>query len=268
MRAFRLAYDGTGYRGFQRQPHGETIEDALFEALRSLSVEFEDGAPAGYAAAGRTDAGVSARAQTVAFEAPDWLQPRALNAELPADVRAWASANVDANFHATHDATERTYRYYLFAPEVNDALARATCERLSGRHDFHNFTSDETGTVRDLSVSVEREGEFLVVDCRAGGFARQLVRRLISAVAAVATGRRNPGFLDRALAAEPLEGPDGIAPAAPEPLVLVGVRYPSVGFEVDAEAAESARAVFAERRRRRLAGARVASALSTAEGDR
>jgi tRNA pseudouridine38-40 synthase len=268
MRAFRLAYDGTGYRGFQRQPHAETIEDALFEALRSLGVEFEDGAPAGYAAAGRTDAGVSARAQTVAFEAPEWLQPRAFDAELPADVRAWASADVDADFHATHDATERTYRYYLFASEADDALARAACERLSGRHDFYNFTPDETGTVRDLSVSVEREGEFLVVDCRAGGFARQLVRRLVSAVGSVAGGRRDPGFLGRALAAEPLEGPDGIAPAAPEPLVLVGVRYPSVEFGVDAEAAESTRTVFAERRRRRLAGARVAGALSTAGDDR
>ncbi|PSP93510.1 tRNA pseudouridine(38-40) synthase TruA [Halobacteriales archaeon QS_1_68_44] len=268
MRAFRLAYDGTGYRGFQRQPHGETVEDALFEALQALGVELKDGAPAGYTAAGRTDAGVSARGQTVAFEAPEWLRPRALNAELPADVRAWASADVDADFHATHDATERTYRYFLFAPEDDDDAAADACRRLSGRHDFHNFTPDETGTVRDMSVSVEREGEFLVVDCRAGGFARQLVRQLASAVAAVATGRRDPGFPDRALAAEPLEGPDGIAPAPPEPLVLVGVRYPSVGFEVDAEAADSAREVFAERRRRRLAGARVAGALSTAEGDR
>ena len=155
MRVFRLAYDGTGYRGFQRQPHGDTVEDALFEALRSLGVEFENGAPTGYAAAGRTDAGVSARAQTVAFEAPEWLRPRALNAELPADVRAWASADVDADFHATHDAAERTYRYFLFAPEADDALAWAACERLSGHHDFHNFTPDETGTVRDLSASVE-----------------------------------------------------------------------------------------------------------------
>ena len=101
MRAFRLAYDGTGYRGFQRQPHGETIEDAVFEALAELGVEFEDGAPVGYAAAGRTDAGVSARAQTVAFEAPTWLTPRAFNGDLPADVRAWAAAEVPPAFHAT-----------------------------------------------------------------------------------------------------------------------------------------------------------------------
>ena len=83
MRAYRLAYDGAGYRGFQRQPHGETVEDALFGALRDLDVAFVDGSPVGYTAAGRTDAGVSARAQTVAFEAPEWLRPRAFDAELP-----------------------------------------------------------------------------------------------------------------------------------------------------------------------------------------
>ena len=262
MRAFRLAYDGTGYRGFQRQPHGETVEDALFAALGTLSVA--DGPPPGYAAAGRTDAGVSARAQTVAFEAPDWLRPRALNAELPADVRAWAAAAVAADFHATHDAVSRRYRYFLFAPEADDGRAAEACRRLSGRHDFHNLTPDETGTVRDLTATVERDGPFLVVDCRAGGFARQLVRRLVSVVGAVARGRREPAFLDRVLAAEPLAGPDGVAPAAPEPLVLVGVRYPSIEFDVDPEAAESAREVFNGRRRRRHAGARVAGTLSTA----
>ena len=266
MRAFRLAYDGTGYRGFQRQPHSETVEDALLAALGALGVA--DGPPPGYAAAGRTDAGVSARAQTVAFEAPEWLQPRALNAELPADVRAWAAAAVDDEFHATHDAAERAYRYFLFAPEADDGRAAEACRRLSGRHDFHNLTPDETGTVRELTATVERDGPFLVVDCRAGGFARQLVRRLVSVVGAVARGRRDPGFVGRVQAAEPLDGPDGVAPAAPEPLVLTGVRYPSVAFDVDPEAAESARKVFGERRRRRHAGARVAGTLSTAGEDR
>jgi tRNA pseudouridine38-40 synthase len=268
MRAFRLAYDGTGYRGFQRQPHGETVENAVFEALGALGVDFEDGAPAGYAAAGRTDAGVSARAQTVATEAPPWLTPRAFNGELPADVRAWAAADVPADFHATHDATSRHYRYFLHAPGADDGRAADACRRLSGRHDFHNLTPEAAGTVRDLTASVEREGSFLVVDCRAGGFVRQLVRRLVSAVGAVARGRRGVDFLDQVLAAEPLAGPGGVAPAPPEPLVLLDVDYPGVEFAVDEVAAASAHEVFAERRRARLAGARVAAALGPDTTDR
>ena len=206
MRAFRLAYDGTEYRGFQRQPHGETVEDALFDALLDLEVEFEDGSPVGYAAAGRTDAGVSARAQTVAFGAPAWLSPRALNGELPASVRAWAAADVPEPFHATHDAAARAYRYFLYAPEADDGLAEKAATELSGEHDFHNFTPDDEGTERALSVSVRRDGAFLVVDCRAGGFARRLVRRLVSVLDAVAAGKRPPEFIDRALAPAPLSG--------------------------------------------------------------
>ncbi|MFQ3319750.1 MAG: tRNA pseudouridine38-40 synthase [Natronomonas sp.] len=262
MRAFQLAYDGTGYRGFQRQPHGETVEDTLFDALAALDVELVDGVPPGYAAAGRTDAGVSARAQTVAFEAPAWLTPRAFNGELPADIRAWAYDDAD-EFHATYDATERAYRYFRYGPgsELDADRAAAACEQLSGAHDFHNFTPDETGTERDLSASVERDEAFLVFEFRAGGFARQLVRRLVSAIVAVASDERDLSFLDRALADAPLTGGDGIAPAAPEPLVLLDVRYPGLDFTVDETAAASARAVFDRRRRERLAGARVAGTL-------
>ncbi|MFC6766564.1 tRNA pseudouridine(38-40) synthase TruA, partial [Natrinema soli] len=57
LRAFRVAYDGTGYHGFQRQPDVSTVEDAIFDALRALEVLDPDAdKPAGYAAAGRTDA--------------------------------------------------------------------------------------------------------------------------------------------------------------------------------------------------------------------
>lgn len=263
MQVFRLAYDGTGYRGFQRQPHGETVEDALFEALSALDVGpagWEE-PPRGYAAAGRTDAGVSARAQTVAFEAPAWLRPRALNGELPADVRAWARADAPASFHATRDAAERTYRYFLYAPGADDDRARAACERLSGRHDFHNFTPDDERTERTVAVSLRREGPFLVVDCSADGFARQLVRRLVAAIGAVGRGERDLSFLGRTLGAAPLEGPDGIGPAPPEPLVLFDVRYPGLEFEIDEVAARSAREAFERRRRERLASARVAGAM-------
>ncbi len=263
MRAYRLAYDGGSYRGFQRQPHGETVEDALLEALRRLGVLDEQGAiPTSYAAAGRTDAGVSALAQTVAFEAPDWLTPRALNGELPEDVRAWASAEVPDGFHATHDARSRTYTYILHAPVADGRLAREVCARLSGEHDFHNLTSDDDGTVRHLRASATREGPFLTCHFRAGGFPRGFVRRAVRLVEAVATGDRSMGFVDRVLSAEPLDGPDGVTAAAPEPLVLLSVTYPEVGFVVDERAAASARQVFGSRRAAASARSRTMGLLS------
>ena len=116
MHAYRIAYDGRPYHGFQRQPDVPTVEDAMLGALRDLDVLAGDAdTPPGYAAAGRTDAGVSALAQTVAFEAPDWLSPAAFNSELPESIRAWASADVDAEFRdqctdAFRPTTRRAYR--------------------------------------------------------------------------------------------------------------------------------------------------------------
>jgi tRNA pseudouridine38-40 synthase len=268
MRAYRLAYDGRPFHGFQRQPDVLTVEDATFDALRDLDALAEGAAkPEGYAAAGRTDAGVSARAQTVAFEAPEWLSPRAFNSELPASVRAWASADVDSGFHATHDARSREYVYFLYAPAdtradrtLDDDRAREALDRLSGEHDFHNLTPDETGTVRDLEASVERDGAFLVVRLQAGGFARQLVRRVVGLVREVAGGEADVAKVDRVLGSEPVEGPEGVAPAAAQPLVLWDVAY-DADFVVDANPPARAPAVWRQRHVERAVGARVAGAV-------
>jgi len=283
MRAYRVAYDGRPYHGFQRQPDVDTVEGRLRSALVRLGVcERGDGLPERYAAAGRTDAGVSARAQTVAFDAPEWLSPAAFNGELPDDVRVWASADVPDGFHATHDATERTYTYYLYAPTGGDARPDSPGHRavdderwtdavdaLAGHHDFHNLTSDETGTERTVDIDWARDGQFLVVRFAAGGFCRQLVRRLVSLAAAVADGSAPLSKVDRVLSSEPVTGPDGVPPAPPEPLVLTDVRYPGVTFSRNEEAAADARTVFANRRANARTTARVAGHITEGlSGDR
>ncbi|WP_339102212.1 tRNA pseudouridine(38-40) synthase TruA [Haloterrigena salinisoli] len=288
-RAFRIAYDGTGYHGFQRQPDVPTVEDAIFDALRELGVLAADAdRPDGYAAAGRTDAGVSALAQTIALEAPDWLTPRALNAELPADIRAWAAADTSPEFHATHHARRREYTYHLYAPladssrrerseamterasargsleqnAVDDDRVRAACDALSGSHDFHNLTPDDRNTERSPTLEATRDGDFLVVTVTAGGFARELVRRLVSLARAVGIGDAPLEKVDRALDADPLPGHEGVAPAPPEPLVLTAVDYPNLAFEIDEVAAASAHEIFRERRIERRTGARVAGQIT------
>jgi tRNA pseudouridine38-40 synthase len=263
VRAFRLAYDGRPFYGFQRQPRVPTVEGALLDALADLGVtDGPTAVPERYAAAGRTDAGVSARAQTVAFEAPDWLVPAALSGALPATVRAWASADVAPDFHATHDATRRAYVYHLHAPAAatDDAAVEAAADRLSGHHDFHNLTTDETGTARDLALSVARDGEFLSVSVAADGFPRGLVRRVASVLAAAGQGDGDARWLDRLLSADPVDGPDGVGPAPPDPLVLADVAYPDVRFAVDEAAAASARETLGARR---VAARRADRALGT-----
>jgi tRNA pseudouridine38-40 synthase len=261
MRAYRIAYDGQPYHGFQRQPDVATVEDAFIDALTALGVT--DGeVPPGYAAAGRTDAGVSAKAQTVAFQAPEWLTPRAFNSELPETIQVWAYADVPEDFHATHHATEREYSYFLYASEKREDLARQALDRLAGDHDFHNLTPDDTGTERDLTTSLDREGPFFVIRFRAGGFPRQFVRRAVKLVADIAGGDRDLAVLDRVLSPEALSGPDGIAPAAPAPLVMTDVSYTDIEFMLDMEAVERTQRQFEEIHRQRAAEACVAATLS------
>jgi len=261
MRAFRIAYDGRPFHGFQRQPDVSTVADTLLSALRELDVPFDGDTPPGYAAAGRTDAGVSALAQTVAFEAPEWLSPAAFNSALPADVRAWAHADAPDGFHATHDATERGYTYHLYAPGVDRSRARDGARLLAGEHDFHNLTPDETGTVRELTIEVERDGPFLVCRFRAGGFARQLVRRLVTLLASFARGEADRDRIERVLSPEPLPGPDGVGPAPPEPLVLTDVDYPELSFQPDENGTASAREIFGQRHRELRSRAEVARSI-------
>ena len=267
MRAFRIAYDGRPFHGFQRQPSVPTVEDAIFDALDELGVFDRDAAhrPDGYAAAGRTDAGVSALAQTVAFEAPDWLSPRALDAHLPETVRAWAVADASEGFHATHDAARRAYVYHLHAPAADPERARTAAARLSGSHDFHNLTPDETGTRRDLDCRVEA-GRTLRIHVAADGFPRQLVRRLVAVVRAFAVGECDGDRIDRLLSPTTVDGPEGVAPARPEPLLLTRVDYPELSFTPEQTALADARELFRQRRRRGLASAGVAdSALDDLE---
>lgn len=305
VRAFRIAYDGRPYAGFQRQPNAHTVEDAILDGLDWLGLVPDDAdLPPGYAAAGRTDAGVSALRQTVAFDCPDWCSASALTGSFPPGVKAWAAADVDDDFHATHDATRRTYTYHLYAPKarsrsddpdedgrpgvgfgasapldadpsgdvryaypaVDDAAVREAAELLSGEHDFHNFTPDDRNTVRDLTLDVERDGPVLVFTVSAGGFVREQVRRLVSCVQDVGAGERSLGDAERLLGPDPVDGGDGVGPAPPEPLVLTDVAYPGVTFEVDTDAVASARAVFAERRIESELATRVATQIERAVG--
>ncbi|MFB6121525.1 MAG: tRNA pseudouridine(38-40) synthase TruA [Halobacteriaceae archaeon] len=258
MTAFRLAYDGRPYNGFQRQPDVPTVEDRLFAACRALDVCADE--PRNYTAAGRTDRGVSALAQTVAFDCPDWLSPSALNSHLPSSIRAWARADPPAGFHATHHARRRTYEYHLYAPAADPDRARAALDRLAGGHDFHNLTPDETGTVRSLTTDCRADGDFLVVTVSAGGFARELVRRVVSLVGAVAAGESEVTRVDRVLGETPISGPEGVAAAPPEPLVLTDVTY-DVDFAVDEDALADAHELFERRFAAAATGARVAATI-------
>ena len=193
-----LEYEGTGFRGWARQPGERTVEGVLEQALRDTFSSTR-----GLAVAGRTDAGVHALANVVSVEVDGGPPPErtadALNAALPEDVAVVAAEAAPEDFHARFSARSRSYRYRLLVrrrrsplaarralwwprPLNEEALATAA-EALAGEHDFRAFTPTETQhTVFRRVVRAaawEREGDRLDFTITADSFLRHMVRTLV-----------------------------------------------------------------------------------------
>ncbi|HUP20616.1 MAG TPA: tRNA pseudouridine(38-40) synthase TruA [Gemmatimonadota bacterium] len=239
-----LEYDGTAYRGWQRQPDAPSVQAACEAALsRVLGVE------TGIVAAGRTDRGVHARGQVVHFEHAGRLSARELrrawNAGLPADVWVRRLEQAEPAFHARFDATARTYRYFVahgpraLSPFVRryawplrrppdwDRVREAT-ERIVGRHDFRRFAKgDPAGGGHTLcevrSARWARSSHGRALEITADRFLRHMVRALVGTVVAVGRGRIPLEAVEGALQPGGDRARAGYAP--PEGLFLWHVDY-------------------------------------------
>ncbi len=193
-----LEYDGTGFRGWSRQPGERTVEGVVREALDAVVPSWS-----GLAVAGRTDAGVHATGQVASLDAEGGPAverlAEALNTALPGDVAFLAAREAPDGFHARFSATGRSYRYVVHArPERAPLRARralwwprrvdldaleACAAALGGEHDFSAFTPSETRHVvfrRDVrSAGWECRGDELHFTVTADSFLRHMVRTLV-----------------------------------------------------------------------------------------
>jgi tRNA pseudouridine38-40 synthase len=193
-----LEYDGTGFRGWARQPGERTVEGALREALDAVAPGWS-----GLAVAGRTDAGVHATGQVASLDVdggpPVERLAEALNTALPDDVAVVAAEEAPEGFHARFSATARSYRYVVLArreraplrarralwwPRPVDLESLQECAAaLVGEHDFTAFTPTETqheAFRREIRAAawhpVADELHFTVT---ADSFLRHMVRTLV-----------------------------------------------------------------------------------------
>ncbi len=239
-----LAYDGTDFHGWQRQPGLRTIQQVLEDALEQLTC-----APTSTTASSRTDSGVHALAQSVHFLTVSRHSPetmvRALNALLPLDVRVVDCRERPQAFHATLDARSKRYRYsidnglvaspfqrryswYVRRP-LDAAVMTAASAALLGRHDFHSFETDwpnRTSSVRTiLDLRVERAGPSVTIEVEADGFLYNMVRSIAGTLVWVGYGKRPPEWVAQVLKAENRIEAGPTAP--PQGLFLIAVRYAS-----------------------------------------
>jgi tRNA pseudouridine38-40 synthase len=193
-----LEYDGTGFRGWARQPGLRTVEGALREALASVFPHSD-----ALAVAGRTDAGVHATGQvaSVAVEGgpPVERAAEAINAALPEDVAVRSAEEAPPGFHARFSARSRTYRYRVATGRTRPALDarrllwwprpvddRALADAaglLEGEHDFRAFTPVDTEHEvfrrNVLGARWARDDERLELTITADSFLRHMVRTLV-----------------------------------------------------------------------------------------
>ena len=241
-----IAYDGTQFEGYQRQARARTVQGVVETALRSLGWTGST-----ILSAGRTDTGVHASGQVIAFDL-DWAHsPQemclALNANLPPDVSAKAAGTVDAQFHPRYAAIGRRYRYRIYCQELRDPLQdryawrvwppvdetrlQAAVKPLPGTYDFAAFGTpprprgSTIRTVTSAGWSRDPDGG-LIFEINANAFLYHMVRRLVFLQVQVGQGRASVEDLIQGLECQKPQMP-GLAPASG--LVLAEVIYPPSG---------------------------------------
>lgn len=243
-----LAYDGTDFHGWQRQPDAPTIQACVEGALHKLT-----GAPTPVCGSGRTDAGVHAVHQVANFATASTIPctnlVKALNNLLPPTIRVKRAEDVPPSFHARFDVRCKTYRYRILTTEVCSPLLcrfvyhyphALNFERMAqaaklweGEHDFTSFTAadnqddgENVSNVRTVLCSRLRwlpRSSMLAYEVTARGFLRYMVRNFVGTLIEVGRSRFEPEDIANILAAcdRAQAGPT----APPQGLCLMKVEY-------------------------------------------
>jgi tRNA pseudouridine38-40 synthase len=207
MRYFcRVAYDGTNFCGWQRQPNGISVQQVLEEAATKIlrtSCKFTG--------AGRTDAGVHAKAMGVHFDHDGPIDTGkftvSMNAVLPCDVAVYNVTCTKPSFHARFSALQRSYRYYLCLQKspllekkawrlryrIDWGKLMVELPDLLGKHDFSAFCASGSGSATAIctvtAAAIEKEGDCMVFYIKANRFVYNMVRSITGTLIDIGRGR-------------------------------------------------------------------------------
>lgn len=214
MKRFKMivAYDGTNYNGFARQPNGITIQETLEEAISKI-VQHE----VRTLGAGRTDQGVHAKGQCVTFDSetrvPEEKLAKAINSQLPLDISVKSVEEVSMDFQPRFGAKRKTYRYQILNSQVRDPFLykyslqypykmdiermQEAANQMVGEHDFACFCSAGSSvkdTVREIySIEIKKHEDLITVDICGNGFLYNMVRIIIGTLLHVNEGKLSTG---------------------------------------------------------------------------
>ena len=246
MRYFlHLAYRGTNYHGWQRQPNGLSVQEVLETALTTVLRQ-----PIAIVGSGRTDAGVHAGQQFAHFETDTALPAhliRSLNSLIPSDIAVYDCFPVRADAHARYTATFRYYQYqisrrkdpfrdglvYVFTLPLRVDRMNEAASKLLLYTDFESFSKVKTDVRTficriDEAYWAQKENGDLVFHIRADRFLRGMVRAIVGTLLAVGQERLSVDEFEQIILAKDRKRAGRAAPA--EGLSLVEVGYPADVF--------------------------------------
>ena len=207
-----IAYDGSGFAGYQIQPESRTVQIELMKVLKTIHKERD----IQVVASGRTDAKVHATGQVIHFDTDysipiqGWL--KALNVLLPEDIRVLSIEEAADGFHARYHTCGKTYRYKwdrsnIISPFTRNymvhlkqrpdvALMRKAAKAILGTHDFSSFCAANTGVVDKVRtirrLDFEEHGEELHMVIEGSGFLYNMVRIIAGTLFEVGIGKLAP----------------------------------------------------------------------------
>ena len=249
-----VAYDGSGFSGYELQPGKRTIRGELEQALKHIYKT-----PVKLYSSSRTDAGVHALGNVISFAAPAEIElsrlPAAINSLLPDDIRVMKAETVKDKFNARFDAKSKTYEYLIFngrimppsirkiawqvKPKLELPAMKKAAKYFVGKHDFSSFCaagSDDRDFVRKIqevkiqkskvkiwSGPATRDPRLVTLTITGNGFLYKMVRNLVGTLVEVGLGQREPGEIKEIMLAKDRKQAGKTAPA--QGLCLIKVVY-------------------------------------------
>ena len=216
-----IAYDGTGFAGFQIQPRDRTVQGELEKSLKTMTKGINDKVHG----SGRTDSGVHALGQVVHYDYPGKLSEKAMfnamNTLLPDDIVVQKVERVDSNFHSRFSAKEKTYIYRLYNGKTRNPFTRAyaywhpyplditrlreALTYIEGEYDFTSFAStkdpieNKVRSIYEARVDYDYEKQEFIFLFRGNGFLYNMIRVLMGTLIEIGDGRREPKEMQRLL---------------------------------------------------------------------
>lgn len=233
--ALKIAYIGTNFHGYQRQPEYRTVEGELLKVFKETGI-IEDTWKAHYSVAGRTDKGVHSTGNVISFITDEDIYINKLNGLLPRDIKIVAEARVPYGFKVRFPEN-RTYTYIQPIDEsmddINFDLMQQAMQLFIGKHNFRNFSKrNEKNPNREiLETNLTCSDDTLIFKIKGKSFLWNMVRKMVTAINHVGCEKLTLSNIEELLTPQELRQYIRLQPAPACGLILSDMQYKNIKFK-------------------------------------